>query len=143
LSPAHPLVLIAMSASVLSFNRDKALEAGCDDFLPKPFREADLIAKLTMHLRIAWLYEDEPAASSLVSTDAPMTIDALRELLAIARRGEIRPLRERLVQLRASHPHDPRLPSLETLAAGYQMERLRAALSEFAAAEDKPPHSVS
>ncbi|HYP17939.1 MAG TPA: ATP-binding protein, partial [Opitutus sp.] len=33
------LVLIAMSASVLSFNRDQALAAGCDDFLPKPFRE--------------------------------------------------------------------------------------------------------
>jgi CheY-like chemotaxis protein len=31
--------LIAMSASVLSFNRDDAFAAGCDDFLPKPFRE--------------------------------------------------------------------------------------------------------
>jgi signal transduction histidine kinase/DNA-binding response OmpR family regulator len=135
------LVLIAMSASVLSFNRDSALEAGCDDFLPKPFRESDLIAKLTMHLRIAWRYDD-PATRALTTSDTPAANEALRELLEMARRGEIRPLRERLAELRALHPSDPRLAPLEALAAGYQMERLRAVLAELAA-EETPPRSAS
>ncbi len=47
------LKLIAMSASVLSFNRDDAFAAGCDDFLPKPFREEELLAKLELHLGLA------------------------------------------------------------------------------------------
>ncbi len=126
---SHPPKLIAMSASVLSFNRDKALEAGCDDFLPKPFRESDLIAKLAMHLRLAWRYGDttHPFASShSTSTASP---DELRTLLELARRGEIRPLREHLTSLRQRHPSDTRLQELESLARNYQMERLRETLS--------------
>ena len=121
-------ILIAMSASVLSFNRDKALEAGCDDFLPKPFRETDLIATLTLHLGLVWRYGDSahpfpPQAPSLASTEE------LVSLLAIAKRGEIRHLREQLTALRRRHPHDHRLTDLEALARGYQMERIRAQLA--------------
>ena len=128
----RPLVLIAMSASVLSFNRDSALEAGCDDFLPKPFREADLIAKLTMHLGVAWRYGDttHPFSGDKQTSIAPP--DAFRSLLDTARRGEIRALREQLAALRANHPSDPRLIELETLARDYQMERLRTQLAGFA-----------
>ncbi len=121
-------ILIAMSASVLSFNRDKALEAGCDDFLPKPFRETDLIAKLALHLGLSWRYGDSahpfpPAAPSLASAEE------LSSLLETAKRGEIRHLREQLATLRQRHPHDHRLADLEALARGYQMERIRAQLS--------------
>ena len=121
-------ILIAMSASVLSFNRDRALEAGCDDFLPKPFREADLVAKLALHLGLVWRYGDTthpfpPEAPSVASTGE------LASLLETAKRGEIRHLREQLAALRHQHPHDHRLADLEALARGYQMERIRAQLS--------------
>jgi Signal transduction histidine kinase len=121
-------ILIAMSASVLSFNRDKALAAGCDDFLPKPFRETDLIAKLALHLGLVWRYGDTahpfaPDLASLASTND------LASLLEIAKRGEILLLREQLATLRERHPQDHRLADLHALARGYQMERIRAQLA--------------
>ncbi|HYD85247.1 MAG TPA: ATP-binding protein, partial [Opitutus sp.] len=92
----EPLVLVAMSASVLSFNRDSALEAGCDDFLPKPFREPDLIAKLSMHLRIEWRHGLTAHPFSGDKCSAPASTVELGTLLETARRGEIRALREQL-----------------------------------------------
>jgi Signal transduction histidine kinase len=121
--------LIAMSASVLSFNRDKALEAGCDDFLPKPFRETDLTAKLALHLRLEWRYGDTAPPFAAPGSASTASADELRALLEIARRGEIRALREHLATLRRRHPSDSYLQELESLARDYQMERLREKLS--------------
>ncbi len=129
---SRPPKLLAMSASVLSFNRDKALGAGCDDFLPKPFRESDLTAKLALHLGLEWRHGHTThpfAATSSTSTASP---DELRPLLDLARRGEIRTLRDQLATLRQRHPGDPGLGELESLARDYQMERLREKLSAFA-----------
>ena len=128
---SQPPKLIAMSASVLSFNHDKALEAGCDDFLPKPFRETDLIAKLSLHLRLEWHYGDTTHPSVPLHPASTASSHELRALLEIARRGEIRPLREHLAILRQRHPSDRHLQDLETLARDYQMERLREKLSAF------------
>ncbi len=125
----QPPKLIAMSASVLSFNRDKALEAGCDDFLPKPFQETDLISKLAMHLRLEWGYGDTSHPFAARDSNSTASADELRSLLELARRGEIRPLREHLTSLRQRHPSDLHLEELESLARDYQMERLREKLS--------------
>src|SRR5262249_16644989 len=38
--------ILAVSASALDHERDEILAAGCDDFLPKPFREETLFAKM-------------------------------------------------------------------------------------------------
>ena len=121
-------VLVAMSASVLSFNRDKALEAGCDDFLPKPFRETDLIAKLALHLGLLWRYGDTTHPFPAEPASLAPSPD-LASLLETAKRGEIRLLREQLTALRERHPQDHRLSDLEALARGYQMERIRAQLA--------------
>jgi DNA-binding response OmpR family regulator len=51
--------IIAVTASAFEENRQEALEAGADDFLGKPFREAELFAKLQTHLGLTYLYEDE------------------------------------------------------------------------------------
>lgn len=117
-----------MSASVLSFNRDEALAAGCDDFLPKPFREAELLAKLGLHLRLTWRYEDSRPPFSTATASAPQPAE-LRSLLELARRGEIRPLREQLAALRTRFPDDAGLRDFEAAAASYQMEILRAKLA--------------
>jgi signal transduction histidine kinase/CheY-like chemotaxis protein len=128
--------LIAMSASVLSFNRDDAFAAGCDDFLPKPFREEDLLARLSLALRLDWKTASEPAAATPGSrppfnetTRLPSAL--LHELLAIAQRGEIVALRRRLTELRSSDAAaDPLIDALEALAKSYRMERIRERLEQ-------------
>jgi CheY-like chemotaxis protein len=125
-----PAKLIAMSASVLSFNREKAFAAGCDDFLPKPFREDDLLARLGLALHLEWIGDSDRSASRVdsrspfdsISTGLPLA--TLEELLAIARRGEIALLRRRLDELKG----DPLVDALEADAKSYRMEHIRELL---------------
>jgi two-component system KDP operon response regulator KdpE len=42
--------VIAVTASVLPQDRAAAIDAGCDDFLDKPYAAADLVAVVSRHL---------------------------------------------------------------------------------------------
>jgi CheY-like chemotaxis protein len=51
--------VIACTASVLEHDREAILQAGCDDFLPKPVREGAVANELTRHLGLRFVYEDD------------------------------------------------------------------------------------
>jgi CheY-like chemotaxis protein len=53
----NALPIIAISASVLRKDRARYLEAGCDDFIAKPFKLEELLAKLRRYLGIEWIYQ--------------------------------------------------------------------------------------
>lgn len=44
-------VVVAVTASVLPQDQKAALDAGCDDFLDKPYAAADLVATVARHLK--------------------------------------------------------------------------------------------
>jgi CheY-like chemotaxis protein len=125
-----PLKLIAMSASVLSLKRQDAFDAGCDDFLAKPFREDDLLARLGRLLALEWVSEApepvRPSRSPFGVTTTRLSPAELEELLACARRGEITQLRRRL----AAHPGDPLAATIEGLARNYRMAQIRELLAQ-------------
>ncbi|WP_232224219.1 ATP-binding protein [Mastigocladopsis repens] len=50
-------LIIASSASVFSFDRQKSREAGCDDFLPKPVQATELLDQLQHYLGLGWIYK--------------------------------------------------------------------------------------
>lgn len=50
--------VIALTASAFEENRQLVLKAGCDDFLRKPYREAELFDKIAMHLGVHFIYEE-------------------------------------------------------------------------------------
>ena len=56
-------VIIALTASVLEEKRSEVLEAGCDDFLLKPFRGSDLFEMMRKHLGVRFVYEAKSEAS--------------------------------------------------------------------------------
>jgi len=62
------VIIIALTASALEQDRERVLMVGCDDFLPKPFRESDMFHKISKHLDIEFLYEEE---SSPPPTEKP------------------------------------------------------------------------
>jgi CheY-like chemotaxis protein len=57
--------IIALTASVLEEKRVLVLDAGCDDFLRKPFREGDIFELMHKHLGVRYVYEDNSDISEL------------------------------------------------------------------------------
>jgi signal transduction histidine kinase/CheY-like chemotaxis protein len=52
-------IVIALTASAFEEQRAKILEAGCDDFVSKPFNEDIIFEKMSEHLGVEYLYTAE------------------------------------------------------------------------------------
>ena len=52
-------IIVALTASALEEERSAILAVGCDDYIRKPFRDADLFARLAHHLGARYTYADE------------------------------------------------------------------------------------
>jgi CheY-like chemotaxis protein len=75
-------VIIALTASAFEEDRQVILSEGCDDFVRKPFREAEIFDKLTKHLGVCFVYEEaEPSGQAPWSAD---TAASLKERLTAA-----------------------------------------------------------
>lgn len=59
--------IIAASASVFEYHRQESLKVGCNDFLSKPIYNNELLAFISKHLDLEWIYEEIPEN---VSTEA-------------------------------------------------------------------------
>ncbi|WP_341528224.1 PAS domain S-box protein [Nostoc sp. UHCC 0302] len=52
-------IIIALTANAFEEQREAMIKAGCDDFINKPFREEQLLEKLSEHLGVGYLYQEE------------------------------------------------------------------------------------
>jgi CheY-like chemotaxis protein len=62
--------VIAVTASALDEARKEVAEAGADDFISKPFREAELFETLNQHLDVTYRYESQGAQPEYPPSDA-------------------------------------------------------------------------
>ncbi|MEA3230583.1 MAG: response regulator [Thermodesulfobacteriota bacterium] len=53
--------IIALTAHAFEKERQEVLAAGCDDFIVKPYNEAELFATLAHHIGVIFIYEEEQA----------------------------------------------------------------------------------
>jgi two-component system, sensor histidine kinase ChiS len=63
------IAIIALTASVLEEERAVILDAGCDDFLRKPFRDSDIFELMHKHLGVRYVYEDSQEISEAKSEE--------------------------------------------------------------------------
>ncbi len=77
-------VIIALTASAFEEDRQRIFEVGCDDFVRKPFRSAEIFEKIAQHLGVRYRYEAPAEVRSAGSTMVgPVNLGALpAELLA-------------------------------------------------------------
>src|SRR5688572_23975625 len=87
------LKIIAVTASAMDENRLDLMAIGADDFISKPFREAELFQKIHAHLGVRYVYAEPPTGAktaaaeltpeSLVGLPADL-IDLMREAVISA-----------------------------------------------------------
>ena len=70
-SEGQTTAIIALTASSFKKQWASALAAGCDDYLRKPFQEADIFDKMTEHLGVQFVYEDLSEAEGLDDDTRP------------------------------------------------------------------------
>ncbi|KAF3889631.1 MULTISPECIES: GAF domain-containing hybrid sensor histidine kinase/response regulator [Nostocales] len=84
-----PTIIIALTASAFEEQSTFMIQAGCNDFIKKPFREEFLLEKLKQYLGLQYLYEEENSSvedvNNYVSEDfflelCQMSPEWLREL---------------------------------------------------------------
>ncbi len=81
-------VIIALTASSLEKERSETLAAGCDDFLRKPFKDAELFDLMHKHIGIQYVYENNNEEQKSEVELKPESLENLpAEWLADLRQG--------------------------------------------------------
>ncbi len=75
--------IISVTASAFEENRREAFEAGADDFLAKPFREAVLFEKVGKLLGVEYVFSEETAAERYTPRTAAMSTVTAEALAAL------------------------------------------------------------
>src|SRR5688572_22670775 len=126
--------IIAVTASAMDENRQDLMEIGADDFISKPFREAELFQKIHTHLGVEYVYAEEGNAAAQEET-AELTsksfagwpndiIEPIREAIITA---DLDLLLARIEELET---RDPRIAQgLRRLAESFQYQKLLDLLS--------------
>jgi CheY-like chemotaxis protein len=84
--------IIAVTASAMDENRLMLIEIGADDFISKPFREAELFQKIHNQVGVEYVYAEHPTAAAQEKS-AEVTPESLasvpRDLIHLMREAVI------------------------------------------------------
>ena len=135
------VVVIAISASVFDFDHQQSREVGCDGFLPKPVREADLLEKVRVHLGLEWVYEEIDTKVQLssensgLSTQDSLVVPPAQEvasLLDLAMRGDLKGIIQETTRLQELNQQwVPFATHLRQLAKSFKGKQIRQFLKNI------------
>ncbi|MEH2064356.1 MAG: PAS domain S-box protein [Nostoc sp.] len=57
--PNRNTIIIALTANAFEEQREAMIKAGCDDYINKPFRQEELLEKLSEYLGVQYIYQEE------------------------------------------------------------------------------------
>jgi predicted ATPase/signal transduction histidine kinase/CheY-like chemotaxis protein/tRNA A-37 threonylcarbamoyl transferase component Bud32 len=116
--------IVALTASVLEEERAVILDAGCDDFLRKPFKEADIFDLMHKHIGVEYIYEDSSKVTESEGEDETQPENLKSEILQLP--GE---LVTQLQEASETADVDSIVPLIETI--GKQNKPLANALTKL------------
>jgi CheY-like chemotaxis protein len=136
--------IITVTASAFDFNRQECLEAGCDEFLAKPFQLERLLSLLQTQLNLEWIYDkpqkpnpetDDTLAESAFTGASSLVAPSRQELdalLDLAMRGNIKAIKSYAEQL--GHRDANLIPfaaQLRQLAQGFNTQAIQEFVKQF------------
>ena len=121
--------IIAVTASAMEENRQGLMSIGADDFISKPFREAELFQKIGALAGVRYVYADlsEPVTELQAIDLTPESLGTLPKDLLVSMHDAViaADLDQLLATLQQVDAHDPRVAQgLRTLAESFQYQKL-------------------
>ena len=132
--------VIALSASVFEHNQQQSLDAGCDDFIPKPVRMETLLEKLRTHLGLEWIYPEKTLAESTVAAPAEATVgdfvapppEEAKSLYELAMMGDIHGIHGWIKRIeKLGDEFAPLLVQVRKFAQEYDMKPIRDLIKPY------------
>ena len=134
------VIVIAVSASAYGHHREQYLAAGADAFLPKPFRQEELLELLRDRLGLELVYASDAGSPAFgEAPDGEIVVPPGAELAILrdlAQRGDLRNLLARIERLEQSdYSYRPFAAQLRGLAERFQIKKI----NELLAGASSPP----
>ncbi|MGC9506021.1 response regulator [Baaleninema sp.] len=133
--------IVVSSASVFESDRNRSLDLGGSDFLPKPVQVEDLLCKLQKLLQLEWIYLDIPTREKVDRTSdeateeediVPPPLSELEVLLDSAKRGSLRKLKKQVDALASENPqYAPFARKIGELVKGFQEREVLKLLETY------------
>ncbi len=129
--------VIAISASVFEQVKQKSRDAGCDDYLGKPFQVEELLEKLRIHLHLAWIYNEVKGTEPLPAETekkifTPPSRPDLSELHELVLIGDVMGLQEQATKLMdADQTLSTFVLHINQLADNFQLDELQDFIEEY------------
>jgi PAS domain S-box-containing protein len=130
------VVIIALSASVFEHSRQQSLDAGCNDFLPKPVNTDQLFRTIEKHLNLEWEYQEPHYQKEESPEDRHMLVipppASLSRLLQLAQKGQIVGVREEISQIeQMGEKYGPFVQKLRGFTKAFQLKQLSEFVKPF------------
>jgi signal transduction histidine kinase/DNA-binding NarL/FixJ family response regulator len=128
------LPAIASSASVFDTDQYKSLDAGANEFLPKPLDAEKLFQMLRVYLKLEWIYQQKEETSTEVSSTEMIipAVDELIKLYDLSRKGLINELQKQCDRLEQSDAKlIPFIQQLRQLSKTFQVKKIRCFLEKY------------
>jgi signal transduction histidine kinase/FixJ family two-component response regulator len=137
---AHPklqdLIVLVSSASVFDIDRNKSIDAGGTDFLPKPVQAEELLTQVQKYLQLDWVYDQsqdtQESGELIVKTIHPPAPEILHQLLEFAEMGDTDAIMELVQPIQDSHT-DAFIREVIRLAQACEIDRLQAFIQQYIA----------
>ncbi|MBN3923401.1 PAS domain S-box protein [Nostoc sp. NMS4] len=79
--PNYKTIIIALTANAFEEQREAIIKAGCDAYINKPFREEELLEKLSEYLGVQYIYQEESYQLTNLKQPKPKSILTLTDLV--------------------------------------------------------------
>lgn len=135
------VAVVVSSASVFESDRQKSLDAGANDFLPKPIQAESLLTSLQTHLELEWIYEQTKSVETFKQTNSisfnyadivPPSAEDLALLLDLSRKGLINNVLTEIERIeKIDEKFIPFVLQIRKFAEKFQLKQLRTFIEQY------------